>query len=367
MIIEEGQATNRQTRLQKESDPTQIRTLNLQQNNDFKLDVKNPHIILIGGSEGEENHILYVYDYKKDFIIKSINTEKAILNMVFSPVSPHLFLNYANGGGIKVLNKLTLQKVRDDIEKATITVKSECTRNCLYTLDDYHNAFIRMSLQNFVRKAIIRFPEKELMGDFTTDFVRTPDQKSFLVSFPFSSKEKKGLIRRIDLESFKVEEFFVGGSPYRLALTPKGELIVGHQAGFISLHNPFTLEVLKDNLLVGHSPRIAITPMGKQAVVASFDGQISVINLQDWTRQIPDFQINQECWEMKVHPAGNCLFIATGENTLIEMDLSTWKVTQHKLEFKVRCLASYSHSKEMPLQKNLIKVHHFFDASILTG
>ena len=69
---------------------------------------------------------------------------------------------------------------------------------------------------------------------------------------------------------------------------------------------------------------------------------------------------------MKIHPAGNCLFIATGGNILIEMDLSTWKVTQHKLGFEVKCLAIYPSFKETPLKKNLMKVQHFFNVSILT-
>ena len=108
-----------------------------------------------------------------------------------------------------------------------------------------------------------------------------PDQKSVLIAFPYTRDQDKGLIRRIDLESLNVKDFFIAGYPYRLALGPNGQLIVGHEDGFISLHNSSTLEMLKDKLQVGYHHRIAITPTGMHAVVGSKYGQISVINLQE--------------------------------------------------------------------------------------
>ena len=130
MIIEGGQATNLQgCRLPEESDPTQIRTLNLQQDNDFKVDAKNPHIILIGESDGVENHNLHVYDYSQKKIIHSLKMKKSISHMEASPTADYLFLNYEKGTG--VLNKLTMKKLREDIEKKARTIKLECAHNCV--------------------------------------------------------------------------------------------------------------------------------------------------------------------------------------------------------------------------------------------
>lgn len=354
--------------LQERIDPAPVIIKRQQPETDFKVDVADPNIILIGGSNGKTNHNLYVYDYRREVIIKSVNTEKPIFNMSFSLKALYLFLNYGGMNGIRILNKFSLIKAKEDINRGGSTIIMEGTRSCLYTLDDFQNAIIRIGLKNFEGRISIKFPEKELVGDFATHMVRIPNHNLFLVAFPYSSKRKKGLIRQINLESLKVKEFFIEGCPRQLAFTREGQLIIGHEDS-VSLHHPDTLKILKENLPVGRSPRIAITPTGKQIVVASFEGTISVINLHNWTKQIPDIQIGQECWEIKVHPAGNCLFIATGKDVLIKMDLSTWKITTYKLGFEVKCIAIYlpPQTFQNTIQHQILSnMKNFLDVSILT-